>query len=102
LTVGLVAKDEQVARLPLSDFGPVQTALKTVLKKANWLGDFATVGPVEQVMQIYELSTAAFVQANPQFNPADLQTIRFCFDRTLAGTVMLDNIRFYQAGIVNK
>lgn len=95
LTVELVDKSGQVARQPLSHFGPMQPALKTQLKKADWLEGIAMGGPVEQVLQTYELPLADFIQANPQFSPAELKTIRFSFDRTASGQIILDNIGFY-------
>jgi hypothetical protein len=95
LTIELVGKDGQVARLPLSHFGPIQNALKTQLRKAAWLEGAAEVGSVEQVLQSYELPLADFVQTNPQFSPASLSQIRFSFERATAGSVFLDNLGFY-------
>jgi hypothetical protein len=95
LTVELVDKDGQLTSLPLSYFAPIQPALKTVLTKANWLEGFETVGPVEQVLQSYELPLSTFVRVNPHFDPANLKTVRFNFDRTASGEVILDNIGFY-------
>lgn len=42
----------------------------------------------------YETPLAAFVAANPQFDPTKLHVIRFVFDRAEAGVVILDEIGF--------
>ena len=41
-----------------------------------------------------EKPLTAFVKADPVFDPASLATVRFIFDRTLAGVVVLDDIGF--------
>jgi len=44
------------------------------------------------VLQTYEIPLADFVAANPGFDPAWLRQIRFRFDRTPSGVVLLDDV----------
>jgi len=48
----------------------------------------------EVVFQSFEFPLAAFVKSNPAFKPGTLTTVRFIFDRTPAGVVILDNVGF--------
>ena len=48
--------------------------------------------PSEPVFQSFEFPLAAFAAVDPSFNPATLTTVRFIFDRTPAGAVILDGL----------
>jgi hypothetical protein len=50
--------------------------------------------PSEPIFQSFEFPLAAFVEADPVFDPASLATVRFIFDRTPAGVVVLDDVGF--------
>lgn len=41
-----------------------------------------------------EKPLTAFMEADPIFDPATLTTVRFIFDRTPAGVVILDDVGF--------
>jgi hypothetical protein len=41
-----------------------------------------------------EKPLTAFVEADPVFDPASLTTVRFIFDQTSAGVVVLDDVGF--------
>lgn len=87
------------ARLPLSHFGPIYPALPAHLVKADWISplkgfQMVNTTPYETVLQSYNLPLTAFQAANPAFNPAELQVIRFLFDGTTAGALYLDEIGF--------
>lgn len=89
----------EVARLPLDRFGPLQPALPARLTKAAWVADMpgykiATARPAERVGQTYDLPLADFVAANTAFNPAQLAKIRFLFDATAAGQIVVDEVGF--------
>lgn len=95
-TIELVDASGNTASLPLSAtaYGPVQPSLLTRFTKAPWLAGFASGGPVEQVLQTYEVPLSLFAGSNSRFNPAQLAAIRFNFDRTASGFIMFDNIGF--------
>ena len=48
----------------------------------------------ELVLQSFSIPLADFVAANPAFDPARPREIRLLFDRTEAGTVVVDDIGF--------
>ena len=56
--------------------------------------NIAGSSPSEPVSQSFEFPLAAFVEADPAFDPASLTTVRFIFDRTPAGVVVLDDVGF--------
>lgn len=90
---------EQVARLPLDQFGPLPPPLPAQLTKAGWIAampsyEIETATPYERVDQTYDLPLSAFVAANGAFRPEDLTGIRFVFDGETSGKVMLDEIGF--------
>ncbi|MBP8000620.1 MAG: MFS transporter [Chloroflexi bacterium] len=49
----------------------------------------------EAVLQTFRLRLGAFAAADPTFNPATLQTIRFHFNQSQSGEIYLDRLGFY-------
>jgi hypothetical protein len=80
-------------RLPLSRFSYLQPQIVMTLMKAPSM-NIAGPSPSEPVFQSFEFPLAAFKEANPVFDPASLTSIRFIFDRTPAGVVVLDDVGF--------
>jgi hypothetical protein len=93
-TVELVARDGSVARLPLSRFRPLPPVLKARFTKVSALEKKWYHSPSEPVLQTYELPLAAFVEVETKFKPANLETIRFRFDRSPKGVIILDQVGF--------
>lgn len=93
-TVELVARDGSVARLPLSRFRPLPPVLKSRFTKVSVLEKKWYHNPSEPVLQTYELPLAAFVEVETKFKPANLETIRFRFDRSPKGVIILDQVGF--------
>jgi len=91
LTVEVVDGAGEVARLPLSHFSLLQPQLEGRLGKAGFM---SPLPPSEPVPQHFEFPLADFVAANAAFDPAGLVQVRFLFDRTEAGVVVLDNVGF--------
>ncbi len=92
LTVELVDADGHRARLPLSLFAPVRRPLEThVLRRAD-REKAAFRHPYELVLQTYPMPLAAFRKVAPAFEPSRLRAIRLVFDRTPAGTVVMDDV----------
>jgi len=101
VTIELETADGQIARLPLSEFGPVYPPLPAQLVKADWLAPLpgykiTLETPFERILQTYTLPLSAFQKANPNFNAAAIQVIRFFFDGIQAGAVYLDQVGFVQ------
>ncbi|MBK9054666.1 MAG: hypothetical protein IPL78_28290 [Chloroflexi bacterium] len=99
VTIELETADGQIARLPLSQFGPVYPPLPAQLVKADWLAPLpgykiTLETPFERVLQTYTLPLSAFQEANPDFDAAAIQVIRFFFTGTEAGAVYLDQVGF--------
>jgi dienelactone hydrolase len=92
LTIEVVDAAGQVARLPLSTFGPVRMPIETYLYRRAGRDKqrFATLS--EPVMQTYRAPLDQFVAANRAFDPTTLTSIRLVFDRKRVGAVMVDDI----------
>ena len=50
--------------------------------------------PSEPVLQTIEVPMARFVEANRRFNPAQIASVRFVFDRSPSGVIILDELGF--------
>jgi dienelactone hydrolase len=79
----------RTARLPLSRFRLLQPRVETQVPKAAWL---STEKPSELVFDTFELPLAAFREASPGLDPSRLRAVRFLFDRTEKGVVVLDDL----------
>lgn len=93
LTIELVALDGTIARLPLSAFRalpvPLDSDFTKLADEAELYGD-----AWEPVLQTFELPLAAFAEARPGFDPAAVRAVRFVFDRSPEGVVILDDLGF--------
>ena len=85
------------ARLPLSSVSFLQPQIDVQLTKSAFIGDFA---PSEIIFQSFEFPLSAFAATNPQLDLTKPKTIRFVFDRTPAGVVVLDNVGFGRRYVV--
>jgi hypothetical protein len=92
LTVEVEDDAGRVARFPLSRYGPVRRPLQShVYRRAG--RDKARFGNTwEIVLQTYTIPMSDAVAAAPGFDPTRIRHLRWRFDRTDAGTVLLDNI----------
>ncbi len=92
LTLELIDRDGDTARLPLSRYAPLLRQVQGNIAKVKALG---AAGPnSEPVFQDYAFPLWAFAEANPQLDPAKPAALRFVFDRTPAGSLLLDNLGF--------
>jgi dienelactone hydrolase len=99
VTVAVETAGGAIARLPLSQAGPLYPPLPAHLLKAEWLGplpgyNITLASPYERVLQTYTLPLSAFQATNPRFQPGQLRAIRFVFDGATAGAVYLDQVGF--------
>jgi dienelactone hydrolase len=91
LTLELVDKGSNTARLPLSHYAFLQPRIESHIFKADWLSSQPSS---EIVFQNFEFPLSDFVQANPAFDPGALAAVRLVFDRTPQGAVYLDDVGF--------
>jgi hypothetical protein len=94
LTIELCDGDGNCAALPLSSIGPVHPALAVRLAKWEWLEKKNIEKFSERLLQTYEMPIQSFIDGNLSFEPSGLETIRFIFDRSETGSIMLDDIGF--------
>jgi len=100
LTVELTDAAGTTARLPLSTFGAIRRPLETRIMRREKRDKSAFSTLYEIVLQTYVLPFSDFIAESPSFDPSRLRTIRLVFDRTPAGTVVLDDVGFSPLGRV--
>jgi hypothetical protein len=94
LTIELCDSEGNCAALPLSSVGPVHPALPVRLAKWKWLEEKSIESFSERILQTYEIPIYSFIKNNSLFDPSKLESIRFIFDRSGKGSIMLDDIGF--------
>ena len=87
-TVEIVDAAGAVARLPLHRVSLLQAQLESRV----WKGWFIQPRAPEAAFQTFELPLAAFQAQNPAPDPTRLAAIRFVFDRSPAGVVMVSEL----------
>ena len=92
LTIELEDANGNVARMPLSTFGPVRMPIESYIyrRKNRDKTQFPTLA--EPVMQTYAAPLARFRDATSAFDPASIRAIRLVFDRKKVGAITLDDI----------
>ena len=94
LTVELIDAQGVAARLPLSRYGAVRRPLEThVYRRAN-REEQRFANTFEYVLQSYVIPVADFARAEPRFDATHVASVRWLFDRTSEGTVILDDVGF--------
>ena len=92
LTVELVDAAGHVARLPLSHFGVARRPLDARVYRREGRDAQRFLNIFELIPQTFVIPLAEFARSASQFEPNRLKTIRFVFDRTVAGTVVVEDI----------
>lgn len=82
------------ASLPLSAYGVVRRPLESYVYRRAGRDKQRFASVSEIVLQTYAIPLADFARATPGFDPARITHVRWRFDRTVAGTIILDNIGF--------
>lgn len=91
LTVELADRAGRTVRLSLSQYAFLQPQVEAQVVKSRL---FVDVEPAEPVFQLFALPLADFGARDPSFDVAALAEVRFVFDRTPAGVVILDDVGF--------
>jgi dienelactone hydrolase len=89
LTVEIEDGGGRTARLSLGRFRPLQPQIESQVPKAAW---FSTEKTSELVFDNVEMPLDAFAKAAPGLDPARLRAIRFLFDRSEKGVIVLDDL----------
>jgi dienelactone hydrolase len=92
LTIELVDAAGHVARLPLSHFGVARRPLDARVYRREGRDAQRFQNIFELIPQTFMIPLAEFARSAPQFAPNRLKTIRFVFDRSVAGTVVVEDI----------
>lgn len=92
LTVELVDTDGRSARMPLSRYGAVRRPLDVHILRRRGRDEAGFRTTYELVLQTYVMPLADFTSSSGGFDPARLRQVRLLFDRTRAGTVVVDDV----------
>jgi dienelactone hydrolase len=92
LTIELTDSAGHVARLPLSQFGIARHPLDARIYRRAGRDTTRFANIYELIPQTFVMPLAEFGRVAPEFDPRQLQSIRLLFDRTEAGTVVLEHV----------
>ena len=92
MTVQAVDADLDTARVSLTGYGPLRRPLTIRVLRRRDLEDGRFANPWELVLQHFSIPLGDFAAANPDFDPATLRSVGLVFDRTGAGTVVVDDV----------
>jgi hypothetical protein len=93
-TVQLTDSTGQKVSFPLSRFAPLQREIKVVIKKTDFITDEKQS---EKVFQTFYFPSGDFRELNPDFDISGLKAVKFIFDRSESGVVVIDNIGFMKS-----
>jgi hypothetical protein len=93
LTIRLVDSTGQAAALPLSSYSYLSRQLEPELMKAEFMTDVARS---DLVFQVFFYPLSSFKDQNSNLDTGQIKEIRFVFDRTEEGVVVIDNIGFWK------
>jgi dienelactone hydrolase len=92
LTVELVDAAGHTARLPLSRFGVARRPLDARVYRRDGRDAARFASIAELIPQTFMMPVSEFARVAPEFQPRQLKSIRLVFDRTRAGTVVVEDI----------
>ena len=90
-TIYLLDSAGQSIQFLLSEFSPLQREIAVTIWKSDFIkGDSQS----EKVFQTFSFNLAALSKSNPEFDFTQLKTIKFVFDQSASGVVVVDTIGF--------
>ena len=92
LTVAAIDTDGDTARVGLTDYGALRRPLTIRVMRRRDLEDDRFANPWELVLQHFSIPLSDFAADNPAFDPGTLRSVALVFDRTEAGTVVVDGV----------
>jgi len=96
LTIVLVDSASQAASMPLSGYSYLSRQLEPKIMKADFMTD---VAKSDLVFQVFFFPLSTFREQNTRLDIGHIQEIRFVFDRTEEGVVVIDNIGFWNDAV---
>jgi hypothetical protein len=94
LSIAVVDARGETASLPLSRYGAIRKPLEISILRRKDVERQRYTDNFDLVLQTYSILLRDFVDENPRLDITKLRTIRFVFDRSKAGTVVIDDIGF--------
>lgn len=94
LSIEAVDVEGRTASVPLSAYGVPRRPLESYVYRRAGRDKQGFASTSEIVLQTYVIPLADLARRAPGFDPARLASVRWRFDRTDVGTVILDNIGF--------
>jgi len=94
VSVEIIDASGHSARVPLSRYGPVRRPLESYVYLRSGRDKLRFGSLTEVVLQTYSIPLADFARAVPGLDLEHVTRVRFLFDLTPAGTIVLDNIGF--------
>jgi hypothetical protein len=94
LTVVAIDSDGDTARVALASYGVARRPLEIQVMRRAARERQRFANQYELLLQTYVIPVADFARAQPRFDAARLASVRFLFDRTMAGTVIIDDVGF--------
>ncbi len=91
LSVEVETRGGTRSRLRLDFLGPSPEPIQPRLWRLRFLDNLQTRGP-EQLLQSFQVPLQLFEAAQPGLETQDIAVIRFVFDRTPSGTILLDDV----------
>ena len=92
LTVAAIDADGDTARVSLTGYGPLRRPLTIRVLRRRDIEDNRFANPWELILQHFSIPLGDFAADNPAFDPAALRAVALVFDRSDAGTVVVDDV----------
>ena len=92
LTIELVDAAGHSARLPINRYGLARHPLEANVYIRKGRDEARFTNNYELIPQTFLMPLADFAAAAPGFDPATVATVRLLFDKTTAGTIILEHV----------
>jgi hypothetical protein len=92
LSVEVVDANGVAARIPLSRYGPVRRPIELQVYRRRGRDTERFANKWELVLQTFVVPVSDLKQVEPRLDPSSIRSVRFVFDRSVAGTVILSDV----------
>ena len=96
LTVAAIDADGDTARVSLTGYGPLRRPLTIRVLRRRDIEDARFADPWELILQHFSIPLGDFAADNRAFEPGTLREVALIFDRSGAGTVVVDDVGLAQ------
>jgi len=94
LTLEVEDAEGRTAAVALSRYGPIRRPLEMSILRRKDLEEERFASLYELVLQSFRVPLSDFTAETPELDPTRLREVRLVFDRTEAGTVVVDDVGF--------